>query len=94
MKDQNNFVGSDYSPERDQSRLSAQHERIRELMLDGAWRTLGEIARITGDPEASVSAQLRHLRKEEFGSHTVNKRHISRGLYEYQVIPPQKGERT
>ena len=30
----------------------------------GDWRTLRSIADCTGDPEASVSAQLRHLRKD------------------------------
>lgn len=88
------FAGSDYIPERDQKRLSVQHERIRDLMIDGAWRTLGEIARITGDPEASISAQLRHLRKEEFGAFVVNKRHVSGGLYEYQVEPRATTEAT
>ncbi len=58
-------------------------------MKDSRWRTLPEIENATGDPAASISAQLRHLRKEKFGSHTVNKRHRgdeSKGYYEYQVI--------
>jgi hypothetical protein len=57
-------------------------------MKDGQWRTLEEIAQATGDPQASVSAQLRHLRKNKFGSYIVNKRSRGdreHGLWEYQV---------
>lgn len=82
------FRGSDYEPLVDGPRLIRQHERIRDLMLDGTWRTLAEIAAATGDHEASVSAQLRHLRKPSFGGHVVSKRRrglVSRGLWEYQV---------
>ena|SRR5581483_2861922 len=85
------FNGSDYVPERDDKRLNGQLERIKSLMLDEQWRTLQEIAEATGDPPASISAQLRHLRKARFGSYTVNKRHrgaAALGLYEYQVLKP------
>lgn len=84
------FRGSDYVALVDGPRLLRQHERIRDLMLDGVWRTLSEIATATGDHEASVSAQLRHLRKPSFGGYVVNKRRrgaVSRGLWEYQVSP-------
>lgn len=79
------FNGEDYDPLRDNSRLSAQLNRIKNLMFDGKSRTLREIAEITGDPEASISAQLRHLRKERFGAHTVNKKYLGSGLYTYAV---------
>ena len=57
------FDGPDYVPKRDDVRLSGQIKRVYELLLDGRWRTLQEIADATGDPHASISAQLRHLRK-------------------------------
>ncbi len=82
------FNGPVYDPELDQPRLARQHERIRDLMLDGAWRTLDEIATATGDPAASVSAQLRHLRKARFGGWVIDKRSRAdraRGLYEYRM---------
>lgn len=85
------FNGSDYVPELDAARLGKQHERIRDLMLDGEWRTLNEIAAHTGDPEGSISAQLRHLRKPDFGEWIVEKRRRaarSRGLYEYRLLEP------
>jgi len=80
------FDGPEYSPARDQVRLSGQIERVFNLMRDGKWRSLPDIAQRTGDPEASISAQLRHLRKARFGGHTVNRRHVANGLFQYQLI--------
>lgn len=84
------FNGSDYSSVHDKARLTGQIKRIWDVMVSGSWRTLSEIKELTGDPEASISAQLRHLKKARFGSHTVNRRsryERSRGLWEYQLIP-------
>lgn len=80
------FNGSDYEPVRDDVRLTGQLLRVWRVVKDGAWRTLEDIARLTGDPQASVSAQLRHLRKDRFGKHTVEKEHIKDGLFRYRVI--------
>ena len=59
-------------------RRDTQLHKIRDLMFAasrrGAWMTLGEIARLTDIGEASVSAQLRHLRKRRHGRHRVEKR--------------------
>ena len=85
------FNGPEYKPDHDFKRLSKQHDRIRECMLDGVWRTLSEIEHLTGDPAASISAQLRHLRKPRFGSYIVGRRHRGdrkQGLHEYRVLPP------
>lgn len=82
------FAGSNYVPQRDNRRLDRQIDRVREAMKDGAWRTLAEIEALTGDPQASISAQLRHLRRERHGSHVLAKRHRgdrSRGLFEYRI---------
>jgi hypothetical protein len=90
--DQAYFDGSDYIPEWDDKRLTGQIKRVYVLMIDGKWRSLGEIETATGDPQASISAQLRHLRKKRFGSHTVNKRRRGErenGLFEYQLLKQQ-----
>lgn len=84
------FDGATYEPKTDNPRLSSQMSRVFDLMRDQEWRTLCEIEAGTGDPAASVSAQLRHLRKARFGHHTVNKRprtNRESGLWEYQLIP-------
>lgn len=83
-----------------------QLEVIRNLMLSagrqGLWLTLEEIAAQTEFGEASISAQLRHLRKPRYGRFRVEKRRRNaqredaRGgatgdfgtHWEYLVLPP------
>ena len=82
------FDGAAYQAEFDFARLTGQIRRVFEVMRRGQWLTLAEIASVTGDPEASVSAQLRHLRKVKFGAHTIERRargDRERGLYEYRM---------
>lgn len=84
------FNGPEYDPKHDKVRLTGQIQRVWDCMRDGRWRTLGEISAVTRDPPASVSAQLRHLRKEKFGAHVVERRargDRDRGLYEYRLLP-------
>jgi hypothetical protein len=81
--------GATYEAKHDKDRLTGQLLKIVTCMKDAAWRTLSEIETITLAPASSISAQLRHLRKPAFGSHTVNKRprgDRSKGLFEYQLI--------
>lgn len=83
------FNGPAYSPPLDRVRLTGQIKRIYILMCDGRWRALFEISDATGDPEASVSAQLRHLRKARFGLHAVERRRRGNpheGLHEYRLL--------
>lgn len=69
---------------RDCDRLCGQIKRVFELMRDGLWRSLAEIELETGDPQASISAQLRNLRKMRFGAHDVRKRRRGEsGMWEY-----------
>ncbi len=79
------FNGPDYCPARDNKRLLSQQEQILAVMKKGRSLTLYEISEATGQPEASVSAQLRHLRKARFGSYEVSKVYIRNGLYAYSV---------
>ncbi len=90
------FNGADYTPRLDQNRLTGQIRRIYSLMQDQQWRTFDQIAEKTHDPTTSISAQLRNLRKQRFGGHTVNRRRVdgdpTSGLHEYQLIPnPRSG---
>ena len=82
----NYFDGADYR-EQDFERLTGQMARIYDLMKDGQWRTLKQIATITNSPEASVSAQLRNFRKARFGALQVNRKRITEGTYAYQLLP-------
>jgi hypothetical protein len=82
------FDGAGYVPSVDQARLTGQLARVFDLMCDGRWRTLQEMAEATSDPQASLSAQLRHLRKQRFGGYAVEKRrrHPERGTWEYRLL--------
>jgi hypothetical protein len=88
----------------DARRLRSQREIIRDVMLSAAecetWLTLGELRALTRYGEASISAQLRHLRKSENGGYDVAKRHREgaslhhpgadgRGecVWEYRIVP-------
>ena len=55
-----------------------QREILRDVMLAagkyGAWMTLRELARLTRYGEASISAQLRHLRRVKCGGYVLEKR--------------------
>jgi predicted phage-related endonuclease len=57
-----------------------------QAIYSGRWMTLDEIHQATGDPEASISAQLRHLRKYRFGAHDIRKRRRNGGnQWEYRL---------
>ena len=91
------FDGQTIDPALDGDRLENQLDRVRDLMKDGAWRTLAEIDRILyghlagqeGLRIASISARLRDLRKEKFGSNQILRRRVgdpSSGLFEYRMV--------
>ena len=83
--------GQTFVAEFDMDRLNRQARAVFRCMLDGRWRSLRQISEITGEPEASVSARLRDFRKDQFGSHTVDRRrHISLGLNEYRLMVNEK----
>lgn len=77
--------GETFDYARDARRLAGQHARVLALMKDGKFRTLAEIAEYTKDPEASVSARLRDLRKPRFGNWEVERKYIDRGLWAYRL---------
>lgn len=80
------FDGATYEKERDGLRLAEQMRAVFAVMKDGQFRTLAQLAQMTGAPEASVSARLRDLRKPRFGGHTVNRQYVRKGLHQYQLV--------
>lgn len=58
--------------------VRTQREVLRDVMLSanecGAWLTLAELGAMTRYPETSISAQLRHLKKPQFGNYDLEKR--------------------
>jgi hypothetical protein len=85
------FDGATYDPDRDGERLTRQARLVFRLMRDGQWHTLPEITdRLERlgwhEPEQSISARLRDLRKAKFGGHTVERRYVSKGLWKYRLV--------
>lgn len=86
------YGGSTFDPALDEERLNEQTIRVYRLMIDEGWHTLSEISAAIGDPEASISARLRDLRKPDFGGFEVQRRRRSVGLWEYRLQPPGSSE--
>lgn len=80
------FDGVTYDPDQDHKRLKGQLWRVFQLMSDGKWRTLAEIAIEAGGSEASVSARLRDLRKEQYGGREVLHERVKGGLWRYRLV--------
>jgi hypothetical protein len=98
---QSGTFGPEFRQQADGHRLNTQMERVRDHMLQatsrGRWLTLAEIRSALEAtwrcrfPEASISAQLRHLKKPMFGEYGLEKRRRHGpgfGLFEYRLLPP------
>lgn len=89
--------GPSYDAKLDERRLNLQRERIRVCLLGTKkWHLLSEICEELERrhkcrfPEASVSAQGRHLSRPEHGSHIWEKqRRGGDGPWEYRLRAPQ-----
>lgn len=85
--------GETYDAARDGKRLFRQLRNVRACMESGRWLTLDAIRRTLSDDGvpasiASVSARIRDLRKPRFGGAVVERRYVSRGLWEYRLVKP------
>jgi hypothetical protein len=83
-------------------------EVLRDVMLSanecGAWLTLAELGAMTRYPAASISAQLRHLKKPRFGNFELEKRmrdaadfysgHAHGAVWEYRLTRRRRVART
>ena len=85
--------GGDVSISLDEKRLGKQLARIKEVMLKASeinyWITLRELSFVTHYGEASISARVRDLRKEQFGGYTVERRRRgdpTKGIWEYLIV--------
>ena len=69
-------------------RGGSQIRRVFTIMRDGQWHTVLDVAERTGDPPMSVSAQIRHLRKDRFGGFLVEREYLADGVSRYRVRAP------
>lgn len=75
--------GKTFVADRDSKRLGEQCQRIFNVFRDGQKRTLAQVAAITGDPEASISARYRDLKRFGF---KMDKEFVTRGLWLYWMV--------
>jgi hypothetical protein len=77
----------------DESKPANQREIVRDVLLSaracGAWLTLREMAKTTRFGQASISAQLRHLRKRKFGRFVIEKRVRVPGARNHRPTDPR-----
>ena len=68
--------GPAFEEEKDGKRIRTQMSVIRAYMINlyPHWATLKEIENDLGYPQASISAQIRHLKKKQFGGHILEKK--------------------
>jgi len=81
--------GETYEVKFDLTRLNRQARAVYDLMRDGRWRTLSEIEHEIGEPQPSISARLRDLRKVQFGCHKIERRRRGdriAGCFEYRIF--------
>lgn len=85
----NSTFGPSYDEKLDGKRIATQMKNIFDLMKDGVWRSLNEISTKTNYSTASISAQLRHLRKKKFGGYEIQKQRSGNpenGLFVYRLL--------
>lgn len=80
------FDGETYDRERDHTRLSSALERVKAILSDGQWHSIAEVADRANISPAATSARFRDLRKEKFGGHTVERRNLGGGFWQYRLV--------
>lgn len=78
--------GSTYEPGLDLERLGRQLRAVLDLMSDGVWRTLPELAQQVVGAETALSARLRDLRRLGYRVERRRRGDAKRGLFEYSLV--------
>jgi hypothetical protein len=67
---------------------TTQIKRVFNALTSRNWLTLRDLHIMTGDPEGSISSQMRNLRMKKHGSHVISKRVKgvkNDNLWEYKI---------
>lgn len=80
------FGGETYDAQQDEARLTGQLGRVWDVMKDGQWHTLAELAARCDGSEAAISARIRDFRKPKFGGLTVESQRVKAGLWHYRLV--------
>lgn len=81
------FDGESYEAPKDKHRLNSQLRKLWDFMIDGKWHTNEAMLAAIGGSGQGVTARYRDFRKPRFGGHTVERRRVAGGLFEYRLIP-------
>lgn len=78
----------------DLPRLNTAGRKVWDIMIDGKWHNLNDVATATGQPHSSVTAFLRGLRCPENGGHTVDiaREKEGKGTWLYRLMPAGREE--
>jgi hypothetical protein len=90
--DRPDFGGETYDPQRDRARLTGSLLLVLEAMRLGGWWSLAGLAIVGKCSQAAASARIRDLRKPRYGGHTIEKRYVADGRWEYRLLeatPPR-----
>ena len=82
--------GKNFSRARDGERLARQTRAVWNVMRVMGWRTLPELASVLDEPQQSISARLRDLRKPRFGGWDVQRQYEGNGVWAYRVLKPEE----
>lgn len=89
------FRGATYDPSRDCARLNKQMADVWLYVGNGEWWTLSLLEKVTGHPQASISARLRDMRRDDFHRRIgrvveVEHQFVKRGLWKYRAVIGEK----
>ena len=79
------FDGNTYESKKDFQRLTAQLGKVSNALMSAKWLTLAELEQLLHEPQASISARIRDLRKPKFGGLLIDRRRRSEGTFEYRL---------
>jgi Fe2+ or Zn2+ uptake regulation protein len=77
--------GDHYDKDRDEPRLTNQRDLIMEYIKRHRDFSVEEVASALSFPENSVSSQVRHLRKKQFGDLCIPIHHVGSGNFRYYL---------
>lgn len=80
------FDGETYDPALDEDRLATALGRVYQVLSDGTWYTIAQVAHLAQCSEAGASARMRDLRKWRFGHHIIERQRVSGGLWRYRMV--------
>jgi len=79
------FSGAGVETVDDNIRLGKQIDKVLSFIKNGEWFSLSQISEAINAPHASVSAQLRNLRKREHGSYIIERKNEGSGYHLYRL---------